>query len=463
MDADALCMKHTKIVCTLGPASHSSNMIRKLLRAGMNAARINTAHGTLDEYEKMIDTVNSVSDIPVIVDIKGPELRLRLENELQIAKNGTVSVGFSPREHAYFSANCIRDISIGDMLLIKDGTINAKVIAKKKGTVTLRLSKAAVLKPNSNVTVFRKTLHIPSLSVKDRQCIKMAVRKKVAYIALSYARNKQDIDRVRRLLGKSRIGIIAKIESDEGVKNIKEIIEHADAIMVARGDLGVQLPLQEVPLIQKMIIDACNQRGKPVITATQMLESMMESARPTRAEVSDIANAILDGTDAVMLSGETAIGKYPVQAVEVMTSIAREIEPQVTNQVYDPNYENVSDAISKSVYELVHTIKIDKVICLTDSGYTARMVARFHSDRKIIALTPDRLVKQQLNIMYAVRPYKTAIPARGKVLYAAQFCLKHKLISKKDVVVFTAGIRTKEPHTSNLIEIHNVAELLKSE
>lgn len=456
-------MKNTKILCTIGPSSDSESVMRLMVEAGMNAARINTAHGKMENYEKIIQTVRRIADIPIVLDIKGPELRLRSNQDLEVKKGENLEIGFGKESPFYFSYNCIKDIKVGDTLLMRDGLISSTIQKKEKKSVTLHFTHGGLLKNNSNVNVIGRRLNLPPLSAKDKECIAFAVKHNVEYIALSFTRDKKDILRVRNLMGKVPIGIIAKIENHEGVDNIDEIIEHADGVMVARGDLGVEIPLQQIPLLQKEIISRCNQRGKLVITATQMLESMIENNRPTRAEASDVANAILDGSDALMLSGETASGKHPVHAVSVMSSIAREVEPHVKCPITANHYRNASDAITKSIYELCLTMPIDRVVSITDSGYTARMMARFHMNKPIIAMTPNAIVKRQLELYYSVRPVLSAIPKTSKVMHAALEGIKKGFLHENQTVVFTAGIHSNTPHTSNMVSIHSMKELLQFE
>lgn len=452
-------MKNTKILCTIGPSSSSEETMRRMVEAGMSAARINTAHGTFEEYEKIIQTVRKIADIPIVLDIKGPELRLRVDVEKEVNKGDELEVGFTKEFAFFFSYNILKDVKKGDTVLMRDGVIASTIKKMSKKSITLHFLTGGLLKKNSNVNVVDRRLNLPPLSEKDKECIPFAVKHDLDYIALSFTRDKKDILRVRKMIGKKPIGIIAKIENHEGVENIDEIIEYADGVMVARGDLGVELPLQKIPLIQKDFISKCNQRGKLVITATQMLESMFLNNRPTRAEASDVANAILDGTDALMLSGETASGKHPVSAVAVMTAIAREIEPHVKCPVTSHYYKNVSDAITKSIYELCQAMPIDRIVSITSSGYTSRMISRFHMNKPIIAMTSNPMVKRQLEMYYAVRPVLTSIPKTGKIMHAAMEGLRKGILHESHTVVFTAGILSKTPKTSNLLAIHSMKEI----
>jgi pyruvate kinase len=267
---------------------------------------------------------------------------------------------------------------------------------------------------------------------------------------------------LRRRVGSGLQAIIAKIENQEGVWNASDILEEADALMIARGDLGVEIEYQKVPLIQKDLIRRCNQRGKVVIIATQMLESMVDKPNPTRAETSDVANAILDGSDAVMLSEETAVGKYPVRAVEMMTKIAVEAERMLTGQITVNGFYNISETVSRSIDVISRSMPLDKIVTLTRSGYTARMIARFRPTQPIIAVASDEMVKRQLELVFGVTPvYARYHEADDIILNACQVLVEKGLLEDDDFVLFTAGVRTETPHESNLIEIHKVADLLK--
>jgi pyruvate kinase len=283
----------------------------------------------------------------------------------------------------------------------------------------------------------------------------------VEYIALSFTRNAQDLNNLKAKAERFKGRIIAKIENSEGVKNFEEILSIADCVMIARGDLGVEIELERVPLVQKSLIGMCNQRGKPVITATDMLESMMYQPTPTRAEVSDVANAILDGADAVMLSGETSVGKYPVESVLMMSRIAKETETAVESRIKEEKFVNVSDAISKAVQKICQNMPVDKVVTLTRSGYTARMIARFRITQPIIAVTPEKRVKKQLELVFGVYPVHIDYHGeKDRILAVANKLYSMKLLKDEDTVLFTAAFRTTLKHASNLIEIHNIEELM---
>jgi len=300
--------KKTKIVATIGPSSMKLETMRRMYAAGMDAVRINTAHGDFDQYDHIIAMTRAIGDIPIIMDIKGPEVRVRSRSPRQVKAGDLIVAGFGDDELS-FSYDFYDEVRVGDRIAIDDGTINTKVDQKDDGRLTLRVLDDGVIQTNKGVNIPGKRLKTPRLSPKDLKAIEYSQEKQVEFLALSFTRNADDIANLRKRMGSSKQAIIAKIENEEGVLNVTEILEDADALMVARGDLGVEIEYHRVPLIQKELIRRCNQRGKVVITATQMLETMVDKPNPTRAETSDVANAILDGSDAIMLSEETSIGK----------------------------------------------------------------------------------------------------------------------------------------------------------
>jgi pyruvate kinase len=455
-----LFVKKTKIICTIGPASFSKEVIKKMLYAGMNGARINTAYGDLTQYRSTIESVSEIADIPVIVDIKGPEIRIKASQTKAIRKGEIFEIGFNG-EALCFNHDFYDKIDVKDVILIDNGKIRTTVVEKTKRRLRLLTNDSGIIEDGKGVNVPNKRLSVPALSQKDIEIVKFAKKHDVEYIALSFTRDAKDVENLSQTL-KFGGGIIAKIENSEGVQNAEEILEAANGIMVARGDLGVEIEPEKVPLVQKSLIKLCNQRGKLVVTATEMLESMIHQPNPTRAEVSDVANAILDGSDAVMLSGETAIGQYPVNAVEMMTRIAHETEKAVKSKVEDTVFVNISDTVSRAIQRICQSMPIDKVITLTKSGYTARMISRFKITQPIIAVTPYCKVKKQLELTFGVQPVlinyleeKDLISAVANQIHAMH------LLKDEETVLFTAGERTTMKHASNAIEIHKIKELRK--
>jgi len=429
--------------------------------AGMDVVRINTAHGDFEQYDGIIEMTRSVGEIPIMIDLKGPEVRVRTKAPREVETGDVVVAGFDDEEFT-FSYDFYDEVDVGDKITIDDGTIGAIVERKHEGKLHLRILDQGVIQLNKGVNIPGKRLSVPRLSEKDLEAIEYAKDKNVEFLALSFARDASDVANLRRRMGSGLQAIIAKIENQEGVWNASDILEEADALMIARGDLGVEIEYQKVPLIQKDLIKRCNQRGKVVIIATQMLESMVDKPNPTRAETSDVANAILDGSDAVMLSEETAVGKYPVRAVEMMTKIAVEAERMLTGHITVNGFYNISETVSRSIDVLSRSMPLDKIVTLTRSGYTARMIARFRPTQPIIAVASDEMVKRQLELVFGVTPvYAPYHEADDIILNACRVLVEKGLLEDDDFVLFTAGVRTETPHESNLIEIHKVADLLK--
>ncbi len=453
-------LKKTKIICTIGPSSLRSETLQKMYQVGMNCARINTAYGTLDQYRRIVNNVREVADIPIILDIKGPEIRLRVRQKKSIEKGDILEVGFN-RGEISFNHNFYDRMSIGDDVYIDNGKIRTQVVQKENGILRLLVMNDGEISDGKGVNILKKQLSVPTLSEKDLEIIEFAKKNDVEYMALSFTRRGQDVKILKSKTNGFEGAIIAKIENFEGVKNFEEILDEVEGIMVARGDLGVEIRPERVPLVQKWMIKLCNQRGKTVITATEMLESMMYRSTPTRAEVSDVANAILDGTDAMMLSGETSIGNYPIESVSMMSRIARETETAVKSQVEDGTFVNISDTISKSIQRICQTMSVDKIVTLTRSGYTAKMISRFKIATPIIAVTPEKRVKRQLELVFGVYPVHIDYrKEKDRILTVAKRLRSMNLIIDEDTVLFTAAFRTDMKHASNLIEIHNLRELM---
>ncbi len=455
-------MKKTKIVCTIGPSSISKEMLRKLHTEGMNCVRINTAHGTFSQYSKIVKNTRAIGQIPIMMDIKGPEIRVLTSSVRALRKGERFTVGFSEEHPMRLSYNFQSDVRKGDRIIFSNGLVHTVVISKQKGRLVLEALNPGTIENNKGVNVPGRKLHVPGLSEKDKRAIAFAIKNKIEFIAVSFVRYKKDILNVKRILGEREIGLIAKIENSQGVENFADILDECDGLMVARGDLGVEIPHERIPLIQKQMIAWCNQRGRISIIATQMLDSMIVSPNPTRAETSDVANAILDGSDAVMLSGETAIGKHPVESVRTMALIANEVENKVQNRVKMTGFFNISDTVSKSIHHISKIMPLDKIIPITRSGYTARMIARFRLDVPIIAVTDNPETKGQLELVFGVKPILIKrIPKRKRILAIAEYLYNMGMLEMDETVLFTAGVRTSKKHASNLIELHKVKELLK--
>ena len=453
-------MKKTKIVCTIGPASMQIEMLEQMIEAGMNCARVNTAYGVIDSYQIVVDNVRKVADIPVMLDLKGPEIRLRTDKNV-VVKNGEIlEVGFNG-EAVGFNHNFIDKMTVGDVILVDNGRIRTEVTEKTGETLRLLIKSDGIMANGKGVNIPNKQLMVPTLSERDLKVIEFAKEHEIEVFALSFTRSAEDIANLKSAAEGFKGTVIAKIENFEGIRNFNEILKASDGIMVARGDMGVEIEPEKVPLVQKSLIRRCNQNGKPVVTATEMLESMMHEPIPTRAEVSDVANAILDGTDATMLSGETAVGKYPLESVAMMTRIASATEKATKSTVEDKGFINISDTISQSIQRICQDMPLDKVVTLTRSGYTAKMIARFKIKQPIIAVTTSLLSKKQLELVYGVFPIHYDYSQETDLILAVANKLHStNLLNLEDTVLFTAGFRTHKKHASNIIEIHQIKELL---
>ncbi|PVX24394.1 MAG: pyruvate kinase [Candidatus Bathyarchaeum sp.] len=450
--------KKTKIVCTIGPSSLQPETLEKMVHAGMNCVRINTAYGDFDRYKLIVDSVREIADIPVMVDLKGPEIRIKTDHELTVNSGDVLDVGSGA---VRFNHNFVDQMSIGDIILVDNGRIRASVTEKSGETLRLHVERGGVIADGKGVNVPNKKLKVQTLSQRDHKIIDFATERQVEFLALSFTRNAKDVTNLRSAAQSFKGAVVSKIENFEGITNFNQILNASEAIMVARGDLGIEIATERVPLVQKSLIRKCNQAGKTVITATEMLESMMHQPSPTRAEVSDVANAILDGTDATMLSGETAIGNYPVESVAMMARVANETEKAAVSSVEDQGFVNISDTVSRSIHRICTNMPLDKIVTLTRSGYTAKMITRFKVSQPIIAVTSSKIAKRQLELVYGVIPVLVDYRQEtDRILAVACNLFSKKLLDIEDTVLFTAAFRTKQKHASNLIEIHKIKELL---
>jgi len=456
-------LKKTKIVCTIGPASLHKETIKKMVESGMNAARINTAYGNMNQYRLIIQNLRSAGDIPLILDLKGPEIRLKTKQERSVQKHDVFKVGFSDEEIS-FNHDFYSDIDVSDIIYVDNGKIKTRVVKKENKSLHLSTIIGGILSNGKGVNIPNKRLSVSTLSKKDLELVNFAIKANVEFIALSFTRRIEDVHNLENVLKGFRGAIIAKIENSEGFRNFEKILGSVSGIMIARGDLGVELDVEKVPLIQKALIRQCNQSGKPVITATDMLESMIYKPIPTRAEVSDVANAVLDGTDAVMLSGETSIGNYPIDSVLMMSRIVKDVEGSVKSHVIDGEFVDISNTISKSIQRISQSMSISKIVTLTRSGYTARMIARFRIAQPILAVTPEESVAKQLELVFGIYPVQIDyLGEEDRIVAVAKKLYSMGLIKKEDTILFTAAFRTAKKHASNIIEIHNIGELMDFE
>jgi len=474
----SLCRRRrTKIVCTLGPASERVEVLARMIRAGMNVARFNFSHGTWAEHGARIEAVKKAAAqvgarVALLLDTKGPEIRLGKVKPGVVLKDGkeiiltTEDVEGDEERLPVTLPDLPRDVRPGQQILLDDGMIELEVLATDSTEVKCLVKHGGEISSHKGVNIPGVVLNLPALTDKDVADIEFGLKQGIDFIALSFVRTAQDVWEAKRLLKeyKAQVGIIAKIENRIGVENIDEIIEVADGVMVARGDLGVEIPVEEVPLVQKMIIKKCNRAGKPVITATQMLESMVRNPRPTRAEVADVANAILDGTDAIMLSAETAVGRYPVEAVATMARIARRTEESLPYEEIlrreGMGERTATDAISHASCAIALQLGAKAIITPTASGATARRVARYRPPAPILATSANEKVLNQLCLVWGVEPLlvERTEGTDEMVNAAVNAAVRSGQVHEGDLVVITAGVPANVPGTTNLLKVHIVGE-----
>jgi len=474
-------MRRTKIVCTIGPASSSLETIKAMIQAGMDIARFNFSHGTHEEHGQRMALVRQAAEelgkrMPLMLDNKGPEIRLGevegkvlLEKDKEVILTTEPVVGNALRLPVNFEG-LPQDVRPGDSILLDDGLIELEVLETTTTEIRCRIKNGGVVSSHKGVNVPGVELGLPPLTDQDIEDLEFGLKQGIDFWALSFVRTANDILAAREELEKrgahSQVFIIAKIETRAAVNNLEDILAVSDGIMVARGDLGVEIPVEEVPLVQKRIIQACNRLGKPVITATQMLESMIQHPRPTRAEAADVANAIFDGTDAIMLSGETAAGKYPVESVATMARIARRAEEELpyTEILRRRNLAgqaSPTEAISFASCTIAHELKASAIITPTVSGATARRVAQYRPSAPIIAVSPNEKVLNHLCLVWGVQPFKIE-PAQGideMISSALATALFSGIVKEGDLVVITAGI-PGVPGATSLVKVHVMGEVL---
>lgn len=475
-------MRKTKIICTLGPAVDNEEVLKKLMLKGMDVARINFSHGTHEEHKKRVDMFKKVRaevgrPIPLLLDTKGPEIRTgRFESGEIELKQGDCFVLYNSDMVGNSKGATItykelyKDVRKGSSILINDGLVELEVDEIKGKDIYCTVLNGGVIGNNKGINVPGAEIHLPSLTEQDVEDIKFGIENEFDFIAASFVRKASDVIEIKKVLekhGGHGIKVIAKIENREGIQNCDEIIKVSDGIMVARGDLGVEIPVEEVPVVQKMLIEKCYRAGKPVITATQMLDSMIRNPRPTRAEASDVANAIYDGTSAIMLSGETAAGKYPVESLEMMAKIAEKAENSMdywkrfSSMQYDM-VTSVTNAISHATCTTALDLKASAIITVTQSGHTARMISRFRPACPIIATTVDPRVHRQLSLSWGVLPYLVSEASTTDEMFDAGVdkALESGLVRNGDLVVITAGVPIGVSGTTNILKVHIVGKVL---
>jgi pyruvate kinase len=464
----------TKIVATIGPASDSPDLLRQLIRAGMNVARLNFSHGSHEEHAGRIERIRTASqelDSPVTVlqDLQGPKVRVGKlpAGELMLADGASVSL--LPVEEYHGQPHTLpvdypqlaAEAGEGAQVLIHDGLIELRVEKAAGNALNCHVVSGGTVKSRAGVVLPNVELSIASLTDKDRRDLEFGIARQVDWIALSFVRRAEDVQALKTLLARKQapIPVIAKIETPQAVANLEAILDVADGVMVARGDLGVEMSPEKVPLAQKRIIRACNERGIPVITATQMLESMIAEPRPTRAEASDVANAILDGSDCVMLSGESAVGKYPVRAVEMMARIAREVEPHANWTNHPPDQDDDTHALAQAINAIDRTLPLRYIVAFTRSGFTARLVAAERPRAAVLALTPEPRTIHAVNLVWGVKPVLTHKEAAAleELLSLTETTLLSKGLAKPgDKVLLVAGMPPAATPGANLIKLHTL-------
>lgn len=474
-------MRKTKIVCTIGPASENEKSFKQLVSNGLNVARLNFSHGTHEEHKAKIDMIKRVREslgasIAVMLDTKGPEIRTRdFENgSVELIKDQefvltTKDILGSNKIASVTYEGFAHDVNNGDTVLIDDGLICLEVVEKINDTdLRCVVKNGGTVKDKKGINVPNVQINLPALTKRDIEDIKFGIEQGVDYIAASFIRRAEDVMSIRRILEKENadIMIISKIENRQGVENIDEIIEVTDGIMVARGDLGVEIPAEEVPLVQKMLIKKCNDAGKPVITATQMLDSMIRNPRPTRAEVSDVATAIFEGSDAIMLSGETASGSYPLEAVQTMSRIAEMIENSLDYEdmlsAKRMGTNKITDSISYATCRTCLDLKASAIICATSSGYTAAAASKYRPAAPIIAATESERVMRRLSLYWGVYPMKISkMNSTDEIIEGSvKRALELGYIENGDLTIITAGVPVGISGSTNLLKVHIVSELL---
>ncbi|KGX93378.1 pyruvate kinase [Pontibacillus halophilus JSM 076056 = DSM 19796] len=478
-------MKKTKIVSTIGPASEATETLVQLMEAGMNVARLNFSHGDFEEHGNRIKNIREASKrtgrtTAILLDTKGPEIRTGLfkDGGTYLEKGSTVYITMDQDHEGdkeRFSVTyegLINDVHKGGKILLDDGLVELEVeeVLKDQNEIKTTVLNNGPIKNKKGVNVPNVSVQLPGITDKDANDILFGVEQDVDFIAASFVRRASDVLEIRELLEKnnaSHIQIIPKIENQEGVDNIDEILEVSDGLMVARGDLGVEIPAEEVPLVQKSLIRKCNKAGKPVITATQMLDSMQRNPRPTRAEASDVANAIFDGTDAIMLSGETAAGDYPIEAVQTMYNIAVRAEQSLDHDVILNNRTRASDvtitdAISQSVTHTAMNLDVNAIITPTESGHTARNISKYRPKAPIVAVTFSERVQRMLSLVWGVHAVtgEKAESTDDMLAIAIDGGLSTGLFDRGDRVIITAGVPVGESGTTNLMKVHVVGDVL---
>lgn len=471
--------RRTKIVCTLGPSSNSKEKIDELVRNGMNMARLNFSHGTHEQHKQVIEYLNEIADkhdvsLPILADLQGPKIRVgeMKDGGCEVSMGDYLTLTTEPIEGTADKVpvdyeGLVDDAETGNKLLIDDGLLELKVVKKNEHTLTAQVMVGGLLKSRKGLNMPDVDISMASLTEKDISDLELAVSEGVDYIGMSFVRSANDVQevtsRVRAM--DSNASVIAKIEKPEAVSVIDDIIEHSGGIMVARGDLGIEIAPERVPMVQKEIIDQCRKAGKPVITATQMLDSMIENPRATRAESSDVANAVLDGTDAVMLSGETAAGEYPMESIRTMDKICRSVENN-TSEIYSsisyrkPEWKDkqIVESLAYSCVSLAKNVDARAICTITHSGSTARRIAKFRPEVPIIAFTENEEVRLQLGLVWGVRPVmiEEVYDTDRSVKLMEDYLSEHGLVNGGERVIIATGMPVAKRGRTNMVKVSTI-------
>lgn len=464
---------HTKIVATIGPASNSPEIIKQMVMEGMSVARLNFSHGSYQDHAQMVSLLRRVSEeldtpITLLQDLQGPKIRVGQlpSGEIEVKQGDQLTL--IPEHSPLMPENAItidypylaEEAEIGTQILLDDGLLEFKIVAIDKPAVICEVIEGGILKSRKGVNLPSLNLRLPSLTEKDQKDLEFGLSQGIDWVSLSFVRKADDIITLKRFLAQHNAAdtpVIAKIEKPQAIDNLEEIIAQCDGIMVARGDLGVEMSPEKVPLLQKRIISLCNKQVKPVITATQMLDSMIHNPRPTRAEASDVANAIIDGTDAIMLSGESAVGLYPVKAVRMMAKIAMSVEPTINFTNNPPSLNDETHALSEALNAIDKILPLRFIVAYTKSGYSAIIAAGERSKTPVLALTVEEKVYHRLNLVWGVKPIlidQEPVNFEDLLQQVERVIKGRNLAEKGDRILIMAGIPTGISKGTNFLKIH---------
>jgi len=468
-------MRRAKIVATLGPSTDDLAAVQKLIKAGLNVARLNMSHGDHSDHKKRLNLVRQASlnegkEVAILADLQGPKIRVGIFGSgpvlLVNGQNFTITTDDISGDKEKVSTTykgLPGDVKKGDPILVDDGKIRLEVIEVKGNNVLTKVIEGGTISNSKGLNLPGVSVNVPAMSDKDEEDLIWALKNDCDWIALSFVRNSKDIEDVHKIMDKvgKRLPVVAKIEKPQAVENLKEILDTFDAIMIARGDLGVELPLEEVPLVQKSAIQLARQIGKPVIVATQMLESMITSSRPTRAEASDVANAVLDGADALMLSGETSVGENPVGVVETMARIIQHVEEEALEQLPELQTESQGStgrALTTAAVAVGRAIAAKYLIAFTETGRSVRLMARHRSSTQILAFATDQKVQRQLSLVWGAETFHAATVKHTDEMVATvdRHLTTNKLAKYGELVVVVAGVPPGVPGTTNGMRVHKV-------